>query len=49
MAFYMIIAWRVLRLTHLGRTCLERPCDVVFNEAEWNAVYLVTQRQTPPE
>jgi hypothetical protein len=49
MAFYMIIAWRVPMLTHLGRTCPELPCDVVFNEAEWKAVYLVTQRQTPPE
>jgi hypothetical protein len=49
LAFYMIIAWRVLMLTQLGRTCPELPCDVVFNEAEWKAVYLVTQRQTLPE
>jgi hypothetical protein len=48
-ALYMIIAWRVLMLTHLGRTCPELPCDVVFDEAEWKAVYLVTQRQAPPE
>lgn len=49
LAFYMIIAWRVLLLTHLGRACPELPCDVVFDEAEWKAVYLVTQRQEPPE
>lgn len=48
-AFYMIIAWRVLLLTHLGRACPEMPCDGVFDEAEWKAVYLVTQRQAPPE
>lgn len=48
-AFYMIIAWRVLMLTHLGRACPELPCDVVFDDAEWKAVYLVTQRETPPE
>lgn len=47
--FYMIIAWRVLLLTHLGRACPEMPCDVVFDAAEWKAVYLVTQRQAPPE
>jgi hypothetical protein len=46
---YMIVAWRVPMLTHLGRTCPELPCDVVFDEAEWKAVYLVTQRQAPPE
>ncbi|WP_240906041.1 IS4 family transposase [Thiorhodococcus mannitoliphagus] len=48
LALYMIIAWRVLLLTHLGRACPELPCDAVFDEAEWKAVYLVTQRQDPP-
>lgn len=48
LAFYMIIAWRVLFLTHLGRDCPELPCDAVFAEEEWQAVYLVTQRQPPP-
>lgn len=46
--FYLIIAWRVLFLTRLGRDCPEMPCDTVFDEAEWKAVYLVTQRQAPP-
>ena len=49
LALYMIIAWRVLFLTMLGRECPEMPCDVVFDTAEWQAVYLVTQRQPPPE
>ena len=47
--FYMIVAWRVLLLTDLGRACPEMPCDVVFDDAEWKAVNLVTQRQAPPE
>ena len=47
--FYMIVAWRVLLLTHLGHACPEMPCDVVFDDAEWKAVTLVTQRQAPPE
>ena len=45
----MIIAWRVLMLTTLGRDYPEMPCDVVFDKAEWQAVYLVTQRKPPPE
>ena len=49
LALYMIIAWRVLYLTKLGRDCPEMPCDAVFAEEEWRAVYLVTQRQPPPE
>ena len=49
LAFYLIIAWRVLFLTMLGRECPEMPCDVVFAEAEWQAVYIVTQRKPPPD
>lgn len=52
-ALYMIIAWRVLYLTMLGRECPELPCPTskraVFAEEEWKAVYLVTQKQAPPE
>jgi hypothetical protein len=48
LAFYMIIAWRVLFLTMLGRECPEMPCDSVFADEEWRAVYLVTQRKPPP-
>jgi len=48
LAFYMIIAWRVLYLTMLGRKCPEMPCDTVFADEEWRAVYLVTQRKLPP-
>jgi hypothetical protein len=49
LALYLIIAWRVLYLTMLGRTCPELPCDVVFDEPEWRAVYIVATRQPPPE
>ena len=49
LAFYMIIAWRVLYLTMLGRDCPEMPCNTVFADEEWKAVYLVTQRKSPPE
>ena len=49
LACYMIVAWRVLFLTMLGRACPEMPCDVVFDTAEWHAVYIVTERQPPPD
>jgi hypothetical protein len=35
LAFYMIIAWRVLYLTMRGRACPEMPCDTVFADEEW--------------
>lgn len=49
LAFYQIIAWRVLYLTMLGRECPELPCDLVFEEQEWQAVYIVTKKEQPPE
>lgn len=49
LAFYLIIAWRVLYLTMLGRTCPELPCNVVFADDEWQAVYIVAKRQPPPD
>lgn len=47
-ALYMIIAWRVLYLVMLGRKCPELPCNVVFDENEWKAVYAITQKKLPP-
>ena len=49
LAFYMMVAWRVLYLTMLGRSCPELPCDVVFGQEEWKAVYIVCEKQAPPE
>jgi hypothetical protein len=49
LSFYMIIAWRILYLTTLGRSCPELPCDVVFETEEWQAAYLLSHRQPPPD
>jgi len=49
LAFYQIIAWRVLYLTMLGRACPELPCNLVFEEEEWQAVYIVTKKEQPPK
>jgi hypothetical protein len=37
LAFYLIIAWRVLYLPLLGRTCPESPCPVVLADEECQA------------
>lgn len=49
LALYMIVAWRVLFLTMLGRHCPELPADLVFEEAEWKTTYLVVKREPPPK
>ncbi len=45
LAVYQVVAWRVLFTLRLGRECPEMPCDAVFTEAEWRAVYQVMKRQ----
>jgi len=49
LAFYKIIAWRVLWLTHLGRACPSLPCTAVFDECEWKSVWRVTTKEELPE
>lgn len=48
LAFYLIVAWRVLYLIMLGRTLPDLSCEVVLAPEEWKAVYLVTLRKQPP-
>jgi len=47
-AMYLIVAWRILYLTMLGRSCPDLSCDVVFEENEWKSVYAVFKRKKPP-
>jgi len=46
---YMIIAWRVLYVMMLGRTCPDMPCDVVLTEDEWKSVYMIVEKVEPPK
>jgi hypothetical protein len=46
-AIYMIVAWRVLFLCRLGRSCPEMPCDVIFEASEWQSVWSVCHRGKP--
>lgn len=47
-AFYLIVAWRILHLTMLGRNCPDLDCDLVFETNEWQSVYTITTRKKPP-
>ncbi len=49
LAFYQIIAWRVLCLTHLNREQPSLPCTAVFQECEWQSVWRVTTQQKLPD
>lgn len=48
LALYMIIAWRILYITLLGRECPEVSCEIVFDRMEWQTAYIVLKKQKPP-
>ncbi len=45
---YLIIAWRILYLTMLGRVTPELSCAAVFEAAEWQAVWTVSKKASLP-
>lgn len=49
LALYMIVAWRIMFATMLGRDCPELPCTALFDEDEWQSVYVLVKQQEPPE
>ena len=48
-ALYMVIAWHVMYLTMLGRTCPDLPCDTVFEDYEWRTAWAVANKEKAPE
>lgn len=49
LAFYVIIAWRVLHLTMLNRTEPDAPCTTAFADEEWQPVWCVTKKRKLPK
>jgi hypothetical protein len=49
LAFYDIIAWRILHLTYLNRTTPDVPCTAVFTTSEWKSVWTVVKREELPK
>jgi hypothetical protein len=49
LAFYRIVAWRVMHLTYLNRESPSLPCDAVFAPSEWKSVWRVTTKRELPD
>ena len=49
LAFYKIIAWRIMYLTYMNRECPSLPCDAVFDDCEWMSVWRVVAKKELPE
>ena len=45
----MIVAWRVLFLCRMGRSCPDIDCEAIFEPSEWKAVWVAVKRRQPPK
>jgi hypothetical protein len=48
LALDSLVAWRIQLLTMLGRKTPDLPCDVVFEDYEWKALYCYVHKTTEP-
>ena len=48
LALYWIVAWRVLLLCRMGRSCPDLDCEVLFEPSEWQSVWRVTHTGPMP-
>lgn len=48
LAFYSVVAWRLMYVCYLGRECPEIDCEVIFEPSEWKSVYTIL-KITPPK
>jgi hypothetical protein len=50
LAIDMVVAWRIVHLTKLGRDTPDVPCTIYFEEAEWKAlIAYITRNPVAPE
>lgn len=46
-ALYIIVAWRIMFLMRLGRTCPDLPADLVFDPLEWKLSFRLGKKALP--
>ena len=49
LAFYSVVAWRLMYVCYLGRECPEIDCEVIFEPSEWKSVYTILDIEFPAE
>ncbi len=49
LALYMVVAWRINRLMRLGRQLPDLPADLLFDDDEWQAAFILNRKKPPKE
>lgn len=47
LALYLVVAWRINRLMRLGRSLPELPANLLFEQDEWQAAYILNKKPVP--
>jgi hypothetical protein len=48
LALYLIVAWRSLYVCRVSRAYADKPCTMLYSEAEWKGVWMLVHRKSPP-
>jgi hypothetical protein len=49
LAFYSVVAWRLMYVCYLGRECPDIECEAIFEPSEWKSVYTILDIEFPAE
>jgi hypothetical protein len=49
LAFFNVVAWRLMYLCHLRRECPDLACELMFEPSEWKSVYAVLGLKVPEQ
>ena len=49
LTLYMVVAWRINRLMRLGRQLPDLPADLLFDDDEWQAAFILNRKKPPKE
>jgi hypothetical protein len=49
LALYLIVAWRILFMTMLGRESPELSSECIFEAIEWQTAYIMIYKKPPPD
>ncbi len=47
LALFMIVAWRIVRLMRLGRSCPDLDAELFFEPIEWKVAFALLKKKTP--
>jgi len=47
-AMYLIVCWRIMYMMMLGRAMPKVPCNILFEDDEWECAYAMIKKKRPP-